>query len=69
MMGWGPAASTLKDMPVRTQYARSLASRKHELGLNKDSTSRPMYFAQSLQVNPPNPAVCHGTLRLPLRGG
>ena len=22
MMGWGPAASTLKDMPVRTQYAR-----------------------------------------------
>ena len=26
-------------------------------------------YAQSLQVNPPNPAVCHGTLRLPLRGG
>ena len=22
MMGWGPAASTLKDMPVRTQHAR-----------------------------------------------
>jgi len=22
MMGWGPAASTLKDMPIRTQYAR-----------------------------------------------
>jgi len=22
-----------------------------------------------LQVNPPNPAVCHGTLRLTLRGG
>jgi len=25
-------------------------------------------YAQSLQANPPNPAVCHGTLRLPLRG-
>jgi hypothetical protein len=22
MMGYGPAASTLKDMPVRTQHAR-----------------------------------------------
>jgi len=22
MMGWGPAASTLKDMPVQTQHAR-----------------------------------------------
>jgi len=22
IMGWGPAASTLKDMPVRTQHAR-----------------------------------------------
>ena len=22
MMGWGPAASTLTDMPVRAQYAR-----------------------------------------------
>jgi len=25
-------------------------------------------YAQSLQVNPPNPAVLRGTLRLPLRG-
>ena len=25
-------------------------------------------YAQSLQVNPANPAVCHGTLRLPLGG-
>ena len=26
-------------------------------------------YTQLLQVNPPNPAVCHGTLRVTLRGG
>ena len=38
----------------------------HELRL--DSAIQCTIYAQSLQVNPPNPAVCHGTLRLPLRG-
>ena len=70
MMGWGPAASMLKDMPVRTQHIWSEAPSSTQAKI-RQGTARAVQciiYAQSLQVNPPNPAVCHGTLRLPLRG-
>ena len=35
----------------------------------RNAQAVPCIYAQSLQVNLPNPAVCHSTLRLPLRGG
>ena len=37
MMGWGPAASTLKDSTPGSKRPD-----KHEMGLNKDSTSCPI---------------------------
>jgi len=44
-------------------------SAKHELRFRQGTArSNPMY-AHSVQVNPLCLAVCHGTLRLPLRGG
>jgi len=52
---------------------KSLQKIRSIFGLENQSCDRrkPIFgnLPQSLQVNPPNPAVCHGTLSLPLRGG
>ena len=48
MMGWGPAASTLKDIGSKRPG-------KHELGLNKDSTSRPVYLRTIVTSKPAKP--------------
>ena len=71
MICWGPAASMLKDMPVRTQHIRSEAPSSTRTRI-RQGTARAVQciiYAQSLQINPPNPAVCHGILRQALRGG
>ena len=54
-----------------TDAARPVLSAQAHTSWDETRTARavPCIYAQSLQVNPPNPAVCHGTLRLPLRGG
>ena len=44
-------------------------SPKHEVRLDKGlHVATRSIYAHALQVNPSNPAVCHGTLRLPLGG-
>jgi len=69
-VGLGAGGLHAEEHAGRTQQARCLAPSQTRAEIRGETAgSISMYYAQSSQENPPNPAVCHGTLRLPPWGG
>jgi len=58
----------LRDTDAAHPVLKRLANTSWKLDKGLHMSARCIYI-HSLQVNPPNPAICHGSLRLPLRGG